>query len=44
MGQGNEIIVRVNSLAKVSSVIGVIDRLESLMLVGSTCGSTGVTV
>ena len=28
MGQGNEIIVRVDSLAKVSRVIGVIDRLE----------------
>ena len=28
MGQGNEIIVCVDSLAKVSHVIGVIDRLE----------------
>ena len=28
MGQGNEIIVRIDSLAKVTHVIGVIDRLE----------------
>ena len=28
MGQGNEIIVRIDSLAKVTRVIGVIDRLE----------------
>ena len=27
MGQGNEIIIRVDSLAKVSCVISVIDRL-----------------
>ena len=35
--------VPVDSSAKLSRAIGVIDRLESLKLLCSTCGSTAAT-